>query len=301
MEENILIFRTDLALEASEKLTQNIDGIEQKIEEFKCLKSTEIIIKSEDAAKKIGKPKGKYITIEIPNFTDNSQDLKEKIKLISKKIRELIPQNGLVFVVGLGNSNITPDAFGPKTINSVLATRHITGELARSTGLDQLRPVAVLSPGVLGQTGIEVSEIILSITKKIKPSVVIVVDALASRETKRLGSTIQISNTGISPGSGVGNSRPSINKESLGVPVISIGVPTVVDALTLAGNLIPQLDSKITEYIKEKVYPRGEPMMVTPREIDLLIERASNLTAMSINYALHTGLTIEDIIDLMKS
>ena len=162
-----MFFRTDLALEASEKLTQKIDGIEQKIEEFKSLKSTEIIIKTEDAAKKIGKPKGKYITIEIPNFTDNSQDLFEKIKLISKKIRELIPQNGLVFVVGLGNSNITPDAFGPKTINSVLATRHITGEIARSTGLDQLRPVAVLSPGVLGQTGIEVSEIILSITKKI--------------------------------------------------------------------------------------------------------------------------------------
>lgn len=296
-----MFFRTDLALEASEKLIQNIDGIEQKIEEFKSLRSTEIIIKSEDAAKKIGKPKGKYITVEIPNFTDNNQDLKEKIKIISRKIRELIPEKGLVFVVGLGNSNITPDAFGPKTIKSVLATRHITGELARSTGLDQLRPVAVLSPGVLGQTGIEVSEIILSITKRIKPSVVIVVDALASRETKRLGSTIQISDTGISPGSGVGNSRPSITKASLGVPVVSIGVPTVVDALTLAGDLIPQLDTKITEYIKEKVYPRGEPMMVTPREIDLLIERASNLTAMSINYALHTGLTVEDILELVQS
>lgn len=296
-----MIFRTDLALEASEKLKQNIEGLEQKIEEFKDIKATEITIKSETAAKKVGKPQGKYITIELPNFTDNNQDLKEKIKIISRKIRELIPEKGLVFVVGLGNSNITPDAFGPKTISSVLATRHITGELARSTGLDQLRPVAVLSPGVLGQTGIEVSEIILSITKKIKPSVVIVVDALASRETKRLGSTIQISNTGISPGSGVGNSRPSINEESLGVPVVSIGVPTVVDALTLAGDLIPQLDEKITKYIKDKVYPRGEPMMVTPREIDLLVDRASNLTAMSINYALHTGLTIDDILDLVQA
>ena len=296
----VMNFRTDLAIEAREALKNSIMGISQKIEEINDMKITDITIENEQAPRKIGKPEGEYITVEIPHLTDNYQGVEQKVEVISKQIRKLIPKKGLIFVVGLGNSSITPDAFGPETVKSILATRHITGEIARSTGLDQLRPVAALAPGVLGQTGIEVSEIILSITKKINPSAIIVVDALASKETRRLGSTVQISNTGISPGSGVGNSRPDINKKVMGVPVVSIGVPTVVDALTLASDLIPSLEGKINLAIKDKVNPRGEPMMVTPREIDLLIERASNLVAMSINCALHTGFLAKELMSLIS-
>lgn len=292
------MFRTDLALEANENIPSSNIGISKKITTKNGLEITTINIKNEDAAKKIGKPIGKYITIEIPHFTDNINTSESKIKVVSDEIKKIIPKEGLIFIVGLGNSSITPDALGPEAIKSVLATRHITGEIARSTGLNNLRSVAALAPGVMGQTGIEVSEIILSITKKIKPSGIILIDALASMETKRLGTTIQISNTGISPGSGVGNARPSITEKNMGIPVISIGVPTVVDALTLACNLT-SIDNNLAN-IKEKVLPRGEPMMVTPREIDLLIERAANLIGMAINCALNPSFSFEDLISLTK-
>lgn len=296
----LITFRTDLALEASEILLKENKDFNKKIKQIKDINIIEIELLNDSISKKIGKPIGTYITIELPHFTDNYQDIENKVKYISNEIKRLIPKTGLILVVGLGNSNITPDALGPKTIQNILATRHITGELARSTGLDKLRPVAALAPGVLGQTGIEVSEIILSITKKIKPSAIIVIDALASKETRRLGSTIQISNTGISPGSGIGNFRPLIDKTVMGVPVISVGVPTVVDALTLASDIIPNFNENFSEFIKNKVHPRGEPMMVTPREIDLLIERASKLTAMSINCALHSNLLYEELLELIS-
>ena len=242
-------FRTDLAMEAVQLLKQTDSGIKQHKKNVGDLEITQVTIETDAAAQKLGKLKGKYITIELPAFTDNFQNIDDKIEVISKQIRYLLPSEGLIFVVGLGNEAITPDALGPKTIKSILATRHITGEIARSTGLDALRSVAAIAPGVLGQTGIEVSEIIQSIIKKIKPAALIVVDALASMETSRLGTTIQICNTGISPGSGVGNARPGLNQESMGIPVIGIGVPTVVDAQTLARNL---LNSDITRY-SEKI------------------------------------------------
>ena len=292
-------FRTDLAMEAVQLLKQTDSGIKQHKKNVGDLEITQVTIETDAAAQKLGKLKGKYITIELPAFTDNFQNIDDKIEVISKQIRYLLPSEGLIFVVGLGNEAITPDALGPKTIKSILATRHITGEIARSTGLDALRSVAAIAPGVLGQTGIEVSEIIQSIIKKINPAALIVVDALASMETSRLGTTIQICNTGISPGSGVGNARPGLNQESMGIPVIGIGVPTVVDAQTLARNL---LDSDITRYsekISQKTAPRGELMMVTPREIDLLIERSSKLLAMSINGALQPNFSVDDIMSLV--
>lgn len=292
-------FRTDLAMEAVQLLKHTDSGIKQHKKNVGDLEITQVTIETDAAAQKLGKLKGEYITIELPAFTDNFQNIDDKIEVISKQIRYLLPSEGLIFVVGLGNEAITPDALGPKTIKSILATRHITGEIARSTGLDALRSVAAIAPGVLGQTGIEVSEIIQSIIKKINPAALIVVDALASMETSRLGTTIQICNTGISPGSGVGNARPGLNQESMGIPVIGIGVPTVVDAQTLARNL---LDSDITRYsekISQKTAPRGELMMVTPREIDLLIERSSKLLAMSINGALQPNFSVNDIMSLV--
>lgn len=293
-------FRTDLALEAVKALGYDkIKGITQQEKKTGSLKLIKMSVKTDEAAKKIGKLKGEYITIELPEFTDNAKDINEKVEVISKQIRYLLPQNGLIFVVGLGNESITPDALGPRTIKSILATRHITKEIARSTGLEALRGVAAIAPGVLGQTGIEVSEIIKSIIKKIDPVGLIVVDALASMQTSRLGTTVQICNTGISPGSGVGNARPGINEKTMGVPVIGIGVPTVVDAQTMAKDILDLSENSRKEKLEYKTMPRGEPMIVTPREIDLLIERASKLLAMSINSALQPEFSIEEIMSLV--
>ena len=293
-------FRTDLALEAVKALdSDKIKGITQQEKKTGSLKLIKMSVKTDEAAKKIGKLKGEYITIELPEFTDNAKGINEKVEVISKQIRYLLPQNGLIFVVGLGNESITPDALGPRTIKSILATRHITKEIARSTGLEALRGVAAIAPGVLGQTGIEVSEIIKSIIKKIDPVGLIVVDALASMQTSRLGTTVQICNTGISPGSGVGNARPGINEKTMGVPVIGIGVPTVVDAQTMAKDILDLSENSRKEKLEDKTMPRGEPMIVTPREIDLLIERASKLLAMSINSALQPEFSIEEIMSLV--
>ncbi len=293
-----MFFRTDLAMEAAAQLSSQKRGILQDVKKAKDLTITEVTIKSDKAAKEIGKLKGKYITIEFPPLTDNFENTDSRLEVISKQIARLIPPDGLAFVVGLGNSNITPDAFGPQTVGSILATRHITGEVAKSTGLDSLRPVATLSPGVLGQTGLDVSEIIQSIIKKIKPSVLIVVDALAAMDSNRLGTTIQISDTGISPGSGVGNPRPVISQETTGVKVISIGVPTVVDAQTLTNNILRCLGKDEID-LKNNSASCNKSMVVTPREIDLLIERASKLTAMAINSALQPAFSIDDIMALV--
>ena len=213
------------------------------------------------------------------------------INAVCDELIEFLPK-GLVLVAGLGNTAITPDAIGPKAANGVLATRHIEGEIARSIGLDDMRPVAVISPGVLGQTGIETGEIIAGIAKLINPAAVIVIDALASRCLSRLGCTIQMSDTGICPGSGVGNARAEISKKTIGVPVISVGIPTVVDAVTLAQDL--------TGHECEKtVNPRGAKMIVTPQEIDLLVSRGASTVSMAINYALQQGIDRGTILGLI--
>jgi spore protease len=222
----------------------------------------------------------------------------ERIKVISDEIKGFLPKEGLVLVVGLGNYEITPDAFGPKVCSCVLATRHIKKEMEKTMLLKELRPVAVLAPGVLGKTGIEVVEILLSLIKKLNPSALILVDALASKSMMRLGSTIQISNTGISPGSGVGNSRPLIDEKSLGVPIISLGVPTVVDAGTLVADVLGISEEQKLKDTLEKISPKQKVMMVTPRDIDSLIERASKLAGMAINCALQPQFGLDDLMAL---
>ena len=289
--------RTDLALEAREFVDEKEEGVVVKEEEPDGIKISEIKILNQKAAKKMNKPIGTYITAELAPLTDNLRDGDSKAEYIGKLIEPLLPKEGTILIAGIGNETITPDALGPKSADNILATRHITGELKRSLGLSGLRSVAVLAPGVLGQTGIETGELIKSVVESIKPSAVIAIDALASRSLSRLGCTIQISDAGISPGSGVGNHRLSLNKETMGIPVIGIGVPTVVDAQTLALELIPE--AKLSYQQKGLVSPRGEQMIVTPREIDLLIERASRLVGMSLNCALHKGLSVEDFCLLL--
>lgn len=290
--------RTDLALEAREFVDEEQKGIFVKEDKRHGIKISEIKILNDEASHQMNKPIGTYITAELEPLTDNLRDADEKAEYIGELIAPLIPDEGTVLVAGLGNDTITPDALGPKSAESILATRHISGELKRSLGLSGLRSVAVLAPGVLGQTGIETGELIKSVVNRIKPCAVIAIDALASRSLSRLGCTIQISDTGISPGSGVGNHRLSLNRETIGIPVIGIGVPTVVDAQTLALELIPEAELSYPQ--RGLVSPRGEQMIVTPREIDLLIDRASRLVGMSLNCALHKGLSVEDFAMLIS-
>jgi len=261
---------------------------------------TRVDVQNEAGAKAIDKPVGKYVTLQMPPLTDTAFAPDERFEAVTGEIAAMLPAemasgDRLALIVGLGNRGITPDALGPRVAGQVLATRHISEELRRTAEFAGLRPTAVLAPGVLGQTGIEVIELMRALCDRLNPSAVVVIDAMASRRLSRLGCTVQVSDAGISPGAGVGNNRPQIDNGALGVPVISIGVPTVVAPETLAADLIPE--AKREEFLDE-VSPRGASMIVTPREIDLLIERASRLLALSINSALHPGI---DPIDLLSA
>lgn len=288
--------RTDLAVEAREIAGEHVGGVEYKSYKENGLEISRLTVKNQKAKQALGKEIGTYITVELPSLTDNFTETDERLQTIGKEIRRLLPVHGLVLVVGLGNMEITPDSLGPKTSSRVLATRHITGEIARATGLDRLRPVAVMQTGVTGQTGIETGEYILSVVKRIRPNVVVAIDALASRKLERLGCTLQISDTGISPGAGVGNHRTKINKETIGVPVIAIGVPTVVDVQTLASDL---LKGDLSTKTQKQIAPQNRQMVIIPREIDLLTERASRLISFSLNAAIQNEFDLKDLVSLM--
>lgn len=288
-------FRTDLALEAVKPHDGDLPpGIEQTERQEGNLKIHRVEISDEKAARLVGKPAGDYVTVTVPAFSGAAELSEEEICAIAKEISDMLPPDGLTLVVGLGNNDITPDAIGPRTARQILATRHISGDLARQNGLPGLRPTAAIAPGVLGQTGMETAEIIRSLVKDLKPSAVIVIDALAARSASRLGNTIQIANSGISPGSGVMNSRKELSRESLGVPVISIGIPTVVDATTLASDLLDSAEEDI-EKRRGLFEPEGAAMMITPREIDVLIGHACKTLSLAVNKALQPDMTLEEI------
>lgn len=290
-----MYLRTDLAVEARELAGGSVKGIDYKTYSESGLSISRLTVKTEKAKQTLGKDIGTYITVALPSLTDNFTSTDKRLEAIGREIRRLIPVNGLILVVGLGNEEITPDALGPKTALKVLATRHIQGELARSAGLDGLRPVAVMNTGVTGQTGIETGEYILSVVKRIRPNAVVVIDALASRRLERLGTTLQISDAGISPGAGVGNHRTRINKDTIGVPVISVGVPTVVDVQTLAGDLLGLERQGELENLPKL----SRNMVVIPREIDLLTERASRLLGFALNAALQDKFSLSELVELM--
>lgn len=284
-------FRTDLAVERKEILGKNEpDGVKSERFSDGGAEFTVIKITDERGAKALGKPVGTYITAEIPSLISNTAE-EETVLAIAKQLKSLLPDSGTVLVVGLGNTEITPDAVGPESVSLVLATRHISGEIGKSIGLENLRPVADFIPGVLGRTGVETAESIKGLVNSIKPSAVIAVDALAARKMSRLGSTIQMSDNGITPGSGVGNARNAVNKETVGVPVISIGIPTVVDAQTLVNDLT---DDKC-----EISKAENRQMIITPREIDLVVQRSSEIIGLAINKALQSELSLDEILMLV--
>ncbi|HBL40422.1 MAG TPA: GPR endopeptidase [Ruminococcaceae bacterium] len=284
--------RTDLALEQQEMLNRNASGI--KIERKKVGRAAVTTIRVTDAegAKQINRDRGTYVTVELNSIWEQTSYGKDEIEAIAAEIKDLLPQQGTVLVCGLGNERITPDALGPKCADMILATRHIPARMQERLGLDCMRSVARIAPGVLGQNGMETGEILLGIIRHISPAVLVTVDALASRRLERLSCTVQICDTGITPGSGVGNARKEISPKTMGIPVISIGVPTVVDASTLACDLFGNNPQKQTE-------PNGKKMMVTPREIDLLIERAAKLVALAVNKALQPQIDSDDMAMLV--
>jgi len=317
--------RTDLAVEARELLhtddSDDTDGVELSFDEFSegRVRVTSVKIENESGANLMGKPIGNYITIESEAMKENDTEVHEEImKILAKELADLskLKKNGVILVVGLGNWNVTPDALGPKVTAKILVTRHLSGNLPNELE-GNVRPVGAISPGVMGLTGIETAEIIKGVTDRIKPDLVIAIDALAARRTNRVNSTIQISNTGINPGAGVGNKRMALNEQSLGVPVIAIGVPTVVDAATLVNDTMDRMLSAMAEQapqdsefynmlgnladeekyhlITEILNPYTGNMFVTPKEVDAVIERLANIIANGINIALHPGIKMDDI------
>ncbi len=292
-----MIFRTDLALERREIIGGNIEGVKVTKKESNETKTTIIDILTNEAAEKLSKGVGKYITIEMIPFSDAAAVSEDRINAIADALKMLIPDGNVpCLVAGVGNIDITADALGPKTAGRIFATRHIGASLKKQIGLsDDLRSVSAISSGVLGQTGIETGEYIKSITQSIKPSFVISIDALAAGSVKRLGTTVQLSNTGIAPGSGIGNKRVRIDEDYLGVPVIAIGVPTVVDSVSLSKELLGISNDDISEETLEL----SNTLIVTPKDVDLLTENASYLLGFAINSVLQPTLSHEDLYALM--
>ncbi len=318
--------RTDLAVEAREMVSEEnieIPGVELKeeVNDDYNLSVTKVRIFNEEGAKAIHKPIGNYITIECEAIKANDPEVHEEVvKQLVKQLQDIIKMRKKmsVLVVGLGNWDITPDALGPKVTNNILVTRHLFETIDDSAEEeDTYTKVSAIAPGVMGQTGMETFEIIQGIVSKFKPDLVIAIDALASRRTSRVNSTIQISDTGVHPGSGIGNRRKGLTEETLGVPVIAIGVPTVVDAATIVNDTMEELMIELKKHakngmdmmdmisgfnnvekyqlIKEVLYPYVGNMFVTPKEIDCVIKRVSNIISAGLNILLQPDLGEDEI------
>lgn len=289
-----MAFRTDLAVEAIEnhKSAAALPHVRQSDRMLEGFAVHEVRILSEDAAREIGKPQGRYLTLELDALIRREEDaFPRACKALSTLLRELLPRpnDGPVLIAGLGNRMITPDAIGPQTADHVIATRHL---VAQSPAVfADWRPVSVLAPGVLGQTGVETGEVICGVLGRVRPAAVIAVDALAAGRLSRLLRTVQLADTGITPGAGVGNARAALNEETLGVPVIAVGVPTVVDGATLAHEISSQLGQPDCEALDDL----SQPVMITTRDIDREVADISRMIGYAVNMALHPHLSVADI------
>lgn len=291
--------RTDLALEATERFVEDnveIRGveIEENFEKEKDIKTTVVKITTENGAKIMGRPQGTYITIEAPNLSVPDEDYHREVsEELAKHLRQLVDlkKERSILVVGLGNQGITSDSLGPSVVENMKMTRHIIREYGlKGMGEEKMHRTSGLVPGVMAQTGMETSEIVRGVVEETKPDVVIAVDALAARSTKRLNRTIQITDTGINPGSGVGNHRIGLSEENLKVKVIGIGVPTVVDAATIVhdsmAHLLDALDeAEQKEFLEEMISPHLHSMFVTPKDVDETVKYLSFTISEGLNMA----------------
>lgn len=312
--------RTDLALESQERLQKDkgqVKGVrlEEETKENGVVVST-VFIDTENAAKAMGRPRGTYVTIQAPEMIEEdagyhrdisvelAQILRQMVSFHEKKISDDLEEgmNVSVLIAGLGNREVTPDALGPKVVDNLFITRHIMNEFGRYAFSDEkASKISGIVPGVMAQTGMECVEILRGIVKETKPDFIITVDALAARNVKRLGRTIQLTDTGITPGSGIGNHRNALNKESLGIPVISLGVPTVVNAATIVADAMSDLieaeasafrglkeldERERQELARELLSPQLNGLFVTPKNIDDSIKQLSFLISEGLNIAL---------------
>lgn len=307
--------RTDLALEAREKFQEdNVEIKGVRLEEEQAaddIHISSVIIETENGAKAMGRPKGNYVTLEAPNMIDEDEGCHREISIqLSRVLKRLLPKGEefTTLVVGLGNRAVTPDSLGPRVVDNLCITRHIIKEFGKYVIGDSChKSVSSIVPGVMAQTGIESMEIVRGITKETSPDVIIAVDALAARSTRRLNRTIQITDTGINPGSGVGNHRHALNSKSVGIPVIAVGIPTVVDAATIVidtmnnlldamsqaeqlrriGNSYEKLDMmEKYELVHELLTPQLNTLYVTPKDVDEAVKRLSFTISEGINIAL---------------
>ena len=291
--------RTDLALETTERFAEEnaeIRGVEvhEEYDEEKDVRTTVVKIVTENGAKSMGRPQGTYITIEAPGLSVHDEDYHREIsEELSTHLRKLIDlkKEKSVLVVGLGNAAITADALGPQVVDNLLMTRHIIKEYGlRGIKHEKMHRISGIAPGVMAQTGMETAEIVQGIVSETKPDVVVAIDALAARSVRRLSRTIQITDTGIHPGSGVGNHRNGLTEENLQVKVIGIGVPTVVDAATIVHDSMAHLldtleETEQKEFLDEMIAPNLYSMFVTPKDVDETIKYLSFTISEGLNIA----------------
>lgn len=295
--------RTDLALEARESISEadsSLRGV--RVEEYyleeEDIRVTKVMIDTKNAAKAMGKPVGTYVTMEAPAMVEPDEDYHREVsECLAKELLQIMPgaeEEQSVLVVGLGNRDVTADALGPQVVDNLFITRHIVREYGKvAYNCDRMNQISALEPGVMAKTGMETAEIVKGVVEETEPDLVVVVDALAARNTKRLNRTIQITNTGIHPGSGVGNHRHALTEESLGVPVIAIGIPTVVDAATIVGDALEKLleeekDMNCIRYKdKHRIYfSELNNMYMTGKDVDAIIKRVSFTVSEGINIAI---------------
>ncbi|MFC5703697.1 GPR endopeptidase [Cohnella faecalis] len=318
--------RTDLALEAKELATPpgggDLPGVWSEEESGGGITVSRMHIQTEEGAQKIGKMIGHYVTLDVPELRRGDTDLQDKVATaFAKEFEAFLSRIGIdktksVLVVGLGNSNVTPDALGPLVVENIMVTRQFF-ELMPDQVSPGYRPVSAVAPGVLGTTGIESSDIVFGIAQKSSPDLIIAVDALAAKSLERVNTTIQIADTGIHPGSGIGNKRRGLTKDILGVPVIGIGVPTVVYASTIVNNTMDLVFGHMKKHtektgalfgvfgdmqenerlglVKEVLQPLGHDLLVTPKEIDKFIEDIANVIASGLNAALHEAVDTDNV------
>lgn len=310
---NNFSLNVDLAVEARDLIRGTADveisGVKEEVKNFENIKVTTITILDEMGAQKMGRPVGTYVTIESPPLKINDPYVKEEIiesmeESMHTLVGNYLKPSDTVLLVGLGNWRATADALGPKFIEYSPITRHYH-EHAPEALVEGMRPTCGIAPGVLGITGLETFEVIRGIVEKVQPALVVAVDALAAQNVDRIGTTIQMSNTGIQPGAGVGNARHALTEEGLGVPVIAIGCPTIVNASIIAGQAIKKFclstgamynDTKAIDSIRDTLSYFGGSLSVTPKEIDDIIENASRIIAMGVGKSLFPGISEEQLV-----
>lgn len=290
--------KIDLALEAKEffegtsEKTSRLSGVQAEEDTLFGLPLTRVRILDERGEAALGKPRGTYLTLDLPQLPRDREEILTTARAVAAMLEELpdFPLEGLVLVTGLGNRQVTPDAIGPQTADALLVTRHLVETLPEQ--FSSLRPVAALAAGVAGTTGMESGEVIGALVKKLKPVCLIAVDALAARRQERVCRTIQVADTGIVPGSGVGNARMALDRDTLGIPVIAVGVPTVVDAGTLCMDLMEETGQ---EFDPAAFRTEGAEWFVTPRNVDSQVTVLSRILGLGISTALHVDFSVEDV------